>query len=136
MLTKRFLLFFLALIVMVPATMAAVFLSWLFAASVLAGSYHDAPTGPIPQLSLALFMAGGWVGIVTLWKLYFHFRSSDHLPERWWWHVTGLLVGTTISAILVATFGTTAWPASLLFGSPLIAAIIYGGMLFRAIRQS
>ena len=129
---NRMLLTFLAIIFLLPSTLVSVLLTGLYVSAALTGGFGDSGPTRLPPQLLTATIAAGWFGILALWRLYLHFRTSAELPLRWRWEAAGLVLGTLASATLVVGLGFTEFPLVLFFGWPVIAATILGAMLLRA----
>jgi hypothetical protein len=118
----RFLLATLMVLVILPTTIVSVVLTGLYFAA-LFGQGQMSPT-------FFLIVIGGWVGIVTLWHLYFHFRRHTNPPTQRWRYYVGLIIGSAASLSLSWVVLSPAYPGvAIFFAWPLIAAIAMGLLL-------
>lgn len=80
--------------------------------------------------ALAIAMALGWFGLLTLWRLYYSLlRGVLSFSRRTAW--AGLVCGSLVSvALIMASGGTVVFRLSL-FGWPLLASAYFGIVLRR-----
>ncbi len=124
----RLLLRLMAVAVLLPSTLGAGFGSLLggaFVADALRRG-HALPA----SAALAVAMAAGWFGLVTLWRLYYRLLRGDAgFSRRTAW--LGLACGSAVSAGSMAVTGGTLPVRIVLFGWPLLGAAFFGAVLWR-----
>ncbi|WP_459746268.1 hypothetical protein [Pseudomonas sp. 3A(2025)] len=129
---RKILVWTTGVLVVLPTLLAACFGTLVAAARIYEFVFIQGPGiayGIGAHLQLLAITVLGWVGLVTLVRLHNHFLRSNAVPawRRFAW--TGLVCG------VIACIGLMGWiNASLAFrlvflGWPLIAALVFGGLL-------
>ena len=122
----------LAVVVMVPVTLLAGAYGLLALGMLVFFVTEDAglSIGDIlRRVGLAILLGGGWFGIVTGWRLYYHFLKSSAYPLWSTWAWAGLLSGTLCSVVLLVITG------QLFMLWPLPGAVWLAGLLVNAGRN-
>ena len=122
---QRVLLHATALLVVLPTTYLAALGSWVFFSllySALRGSPYANLSASVMAAAIAFF---GCIGVATLWVIYFRLWRGSARPGLLIW--LGLAAGVASSLLLMFVNMTDSpWPNRLIFGWPLIAAVVYG----------
>jgi hypothetical protein len=121
-----------AAIVLLPTTLFAVVGSWLFFslfyAALRGASYVGLAAASIGALTAAL----GYIGVITLWILYFHLCRAGTSFRPHLLHWLGLAAGVIASLLLMFwVMAETPWPNRLVYGWPLLGAATFVAMLLR-----
>lgn len=116
----------LAIVVMVPVTLLAGVYGLLALGLLVSFVVEEAVLSiedMLRRVGLAVLLGGGWFGIVTGWRLYYHFLKSSAYPLWSTWAWAGLFSGTLCSAILLVITGQTfmLWP---LLGAAWLAGLL------------
>jgi hypothetical protein len=123
---------YLAFLFIAPISLLALLMTALLIAAYL-GQLGDAANPLGPSLVLYPIVIGGWIGLVALWRSYFHFRDSDHSPPRARWYLAGLAIGCLVSLTLAALALNFSFVGlALLLGSPLVAAALLVARIVRS----
>jgi hypothetical protein len=122
----------LAILFIAPVSLLALVLTALLIAAYL-GQMAAGEGIPIPRIALYPLVIGGWIGIVALWRAYFHFRKSAHPPRRARWLLAALAIGCVVSLTLVAFALKFSFVGlAILLGSPLVAAALFAARIGRS----
>lgn len=122
----------LAIVVMVPVTLLAGVYGLLALGMLVSFVVEDAGLSGAEVLrcvGLAVLLGGGWFGIVTGWRIYYHLLKSTVYPPWAAWAWAGLLSGTLCSVILLIITG------QMFMLWPLLGATWLAGLLFNAGRN-
>ena len=130
---RQLLLIPLAILVIAPVTLVALIFTCLLITGFLAQSQTEFDDlGFLSFVAFAIVVAG-WIGLITLWRLYFHFRKFDFSPGSETSYFFGLLCGCGASIALVWAFSSAGTVGPAIFsGWPLLAALTLGVLLLVA----
>ncbi len=124
----QLLLRLIAVAVLLPSTLGAGFWS-LVGGAFLVDALRRGHALPAAAV-LALAMAAGWFGLVTLWRLYYRLlRGDPGFSRRTAW--LGLACGSAVSAVAMAVTGGALPMRIALFGWPLLGAAVFSAVLWR-----
>lgn len=135
---RKVLIWTVGVFVILPTLLAACFGTLVAAARIYEFVFIQGPDvayGIGAHLILLAITVLGWVGLVTVVRLHNHFLRSNAAPV---WHRiawTGLVCGV-IACIGLFGWINTAWEFRVvLIGWPLIAVLVFGGLLVSAQKQ-
>jgi len=74
-------------------------------------------------------LIAGWIGIITSWRLYYHFHKTNQPPNNKLVYWLGLFCGSVTSIIFAFSSGGDLLFNILFFGWPLLAVIVFSIML-------
>ncbi|BAP45414.1 putative membrane bound phosphohydrolase [Pseudomonas sp. StFLB209] len=121
-----------AIVVMLPVTLLAGVYGLLALGLLVSFVVEEAVLSiedMLRRVGLAVLLGGGWFGIVTGWRLYYHFLKSFGYPRWSKWAWAGLLSGTLCSVVLLVITG------QLFMLWPLLGAAWLAGLLLNAGRN-
>ena len=122
----------LALLVIGPFSLLAIYLTGLWLSLSPWGESEYGPT-----LQLTLIVLAGWAGLASLWSFYFHYRRSLQRPAHLFLRLCGLGAGTAASLVIIGTVGISSTPLfAIIFGWPLIAVLVFVVMTYDATRAA
>lgn len=127
----------LALLAMVPATLTAVYFSILGIAWLVAGPNHPISNFTTAPLTILFMLIAGWTGVITAWKLYYHFLKSSDPPAWWRQAILGLSFGY-IATAMISLFLPTDFLLMLIFvGVPtFVASVLLGFLVSSKLRRT
>jgi hypothetical protein len=123
---KKFLLYLVAFLVMVPTTLVAAPLAFVGLVTAFAAIVEESAASPLAILSLVTF---GLFGLASMWLLFFHYLKNTANPPRSKWHHCALLGGAAVALTLVVSCAGSLLFRVLFFGWPLIGAVFFFGLL-------
>jgi hypothetical protein len=116
---SKFALRAIGIAVLFPTTMVAGFFSFLGIPFALDSIHHPNPVYPWRMALIGLLMAAGWFGIVTMWRMYYHY-SSDRPLGNAKMALIGLISGISVAVALLSSM-----PGKLFVAWPLLGALYF-----------
>jgi len=127
----------LALLAMVPATLVAVYFSTLGTAWLMAGPNDPISNFTTAPLTILFMLVAGWAGIVTAWKLYYHFLKSSYPPAWWRQAIVGLFLGYSATAMISLLLPTDCLLMLIFVGVPtFVASVLLGFLVSSTLRRT
>jgi hypothetical protein len=129
---RRVFLTVVALSVLLPTTLVALFLTW-FAVIGISSSLRDYTSGNLGSLLTILALLGfGWFGILTLWRCHKRLVSDQPSMTSAWPIWLGLACGSVVSVVLAYSLWQPTRPGLTIVAAwPLIGAFVHAVMLAR-----
>lgn len=133
MTVRQMSLYFVAIAILVPTTLAAAPLSlmgFITAYEMLARGVLTTPLYIFAAVNL------GAMGIASAWLLFKHFRQTRANPPKVRWYCAGLFAGAAVSLTFIITSGGPLFIRGLLYGWPLLGAAYFLALMFLSRRRS
>jgi hypothetical protein len=128
---RKLLLNLLMIFVLIPTSLGAVFCTLMFALFALPA--HSSIANPLIGSTLIVV---GWFGIISLWRLYIHFISTNYAPANSFYYWLGLFFGVAASFDLIISTAGSPFINTLIFGWPLIAAMVFSILLLMSAKRA